>query len=56
MAKPLVSVSMVVKTLGVTPQAARRIGLLAVTGRGGFGHGECFRVRNGRFLWRSLRS
>jgi len=40
MAQPLVSASMVVKTLGVTPQAARRIvgelGLREMTGRGRF--------------------
>ncbi|WP_165420893.1 RHE_PE00001 family protein [Rhizobium leguminosarum] len=40
MAKPLVSAGMVVKTLGVTPQAARRIvlelGLREMTGRGRF--------------------
>ncbi|NEJ95421.1 RHE_PE00001 family protein [Rhizobium ruizarguesonis] len=40
MARPLVSASMVVKTLGVTPQAARRIvgelGLREMTGRGRF--------------------
>ncbi|ENN83778.1 hypothetical protein RHSP_40918 (plasmid) [Rhizobium freirei PRF 81] len=40
MAKPLVSASMVVETLGVTPQAARRIvgelGLREMTGRGRF--------------------
>lgn len=40
MAKPLVSAEMVVKTLGVTPQAARRIvlepGLRKMTGRGRF--------------------
>ena len=40
MAKPLVSTGMVVKTLGVTPQAARRIvlelGLREMTGRGRF--------------------
>ena len=39
-AKPLVSAGMVVKTLGVTPQAARRIvlelGLREMTGRGRF--------------------
>lgn len=43
MAKPLVSAGMVAKTLGVTPQAARRIvlelGLREMTGRGGFGRG-----------------
>lgn len=47
MAKPLVSVGMVVKTLGVTPQAARRIvlelGLREMTGRGDFGPGGFFR-------------
>jgi hypothetical protein len=40
MAKPLVSAGMVAKTLGVTPQAARRIvlelGLREMTGRGRF--------------------
>ncbi len=40
MAKPLVSTGMVAKTLGVTPQAARRIvtalGLREMTGRGRF--------------------
>lgn len=40
MAKPLVSAEMVVKTLGVTPQAAQRIvlelGLREMTGRGRF--------------------
>ncbi|MBB2841564.1 UNVERIFIED_ORG: hypothetical protein GGE64_005348 [Rhizobium etli] len=40
MAKPLVSAKMVAKTLGVTPQAARRIvqelGLREITGRGRF--------------------
>jgi hypothetical protein len=40
LAKPLVSAGMVVKTLGVTPQAARRIvlelGLREITGRGRF--------------------
>jgi HTH DNA binding domain. len=41
MAKPLVSATMVAKTLEVTPQAARRIvlelGLREMTGRGRFG-------------------
>jgi len=40
MARPLVSAGMVVKTLGVAPQAARRIvfelGLREITGRGRF--------------------
>lgn len=40
MEKPLVSVGMVAETLGVTPQAARRIvmelGLREMTGRGRF--------------------
>jgi hypothetical protein len=40
MTRPLVSADMVVKTLGVTPQAARRIvgelGLREMTGRGRF--------------------
>ncbi len=43
MAKPLMSVGMVAKTLEVTPQAARRIvlelGLREMTGGGGFGPG-----------------
>lgn len=43
-AKPLVSAGMVVKTLEVTPQAARRIvvelGLCEIRGGGGFGRGE----------------
>lgn len=40
MAKPLVSAGMMAKTLGVTPQAVRRIvlelGLREMTGRGRF--------------------
>lgn len=44
MAKPLLSAGMVAKALAVKPQAARRIvtelGLLEMTGRGGFGHGN----------------
>lgn len=43
MTRPLVSAGMVVKTLDITPQAARPIvgelGLGKMTGRGGFGRG-----------------
>lgn len=46
LSRPLVSTGMIVKAVGVTPQAAVRIvdelGLREMTGGGGFGHGGCF--------------